>query len=112
MTPHLKWLSGLKRREEEGGRGGLCSGISPESSVERPVPADEGTWREEQEPEDGEAEVHTPTGVHTEPGQAAHQVGQQRPSVNWEGVSSNSIIHDKHFAPWWSEMGTAWSKRW
>ena len=55
---------------------------SPEGSVERSVPADEGTRREEQEPEDGQTEVH-PTGrVHSEPGQAAHHVGQQRPGMN------------------------------
>lgn len=65
---------------------------SPESSVEWPVPADQGARCEDQEPEDGQAEVHAPSRVHAEPGQAAHQVGQQRPSVNWEG--GNSIIRD------------------
>lgn len=65
--------------------GGTCGGVSPERSVEWPVPADERARREEQEPEDGEAEVYPATAVHAEPGQAAHQVGQQRPSVNWEG---------------------------
>lgn len=67
--------------------------VSPERSVEWPVPADERARREEQEPEDGEAEVHAPAGVHAEPGQAAHQVGQQRPSVNCEGGDVQSLTN-------------------
>lgn len=55
----------------------------PKRSVNRSVPTDEGAGREEQQPEDGEAEVDPAVRVHTEPGHAAHHVGQQRPSVNW-----------------------------
>lgn len=54
----------------------------PEGSVQRPVPADEGARREEQEPEDGQTKVHAAGHVHEEPGQAAHQVSQQRACVD------------------------------
>lgn len=67
-----------------------CSCRLPECSVKRSVPADERTRCEEQEPEDGQAEVNATTWVHTEPGQAAHQVRQQRPRVNWAGRRKKS----------------------
>lgn len=54
----------------------------PERSIKRSVPTDERTRREENEPEDGQAEVHPAHRVHAEPGQAAHHVGEQRPRVN------------------------------
>lgn len=54
----------------------------PERSVDRSVPADVRARREEQQPEDGQAEVHPARRVHAEPGHAAHHVREQRPGMN------------------------------
>lgn len=53
----------------------------PERPVKWSVPTDERAGGEEQEPEDGQAEVHPTLCVHTEPGHAADHVDHQRPSV-------------------------------
>lgn len=50
---------------------------TPESFVHGPIPADEGTGRVEQSPEDGEAEPRTSRGVHAEPGERGQEVQEE-----------------------------------
>lgn len=67
------------RENSPAGGGG---GSSPESPVQRSVPADERAGGEEQEPEHGQAKVHPVRRVHAEPGQAAEHVDEERAGVN------------------------------
>lgn len=60
----------------------------PESSIEGSVPADEGAGGEDHEPEHGQTEVHSPGRIHTEPGQTAKHVGEQRPRVDLRGTTN------------------------
>lgn len=63
--------------------------VTPESSIKWSVPTDERAGCEEQEPEDGQAEVHPASRIHAEPGEAADHVGQQRPSMKHP-----EVVHD------------------
>lgn len=75
-----------KKRHQQQGGGPAPPGrvrAVPEGAVERPEPAHVGARREEQEPEDGQTKVHAAVDVHEEPGQAGHQVGQQRACVDY-----------------------------
>ena len=54
----------------------------PEGSVDRPVPADEGHGGEEEEPEDGQTEVHTVLRVYSEVSQAGQQVEEESDAVD------------------------------
>ncbi len=57
-------------------------GDSPEGLVDGPVPADEGAGSEEDEPEDGEAEVHTIVRISGEVSQTCQQVEEQSHTVD------------------------------
>lgn len=82
--------SGSESRRILGTRG------SPEGPVQRSVPADERAGGEEQEPEQGQAEVHPVRRVHAEPGQAAEHVHEERAGVNWERRRSESSAVKQH----------------
>lgn len=55
---------------------------SLEGFVHGSIPAEEGARAEEDEPEDGQAEVHPMGGVHSEVGQASQHVQEQGHAVN------------------------------
>lgn len=55
---------------------------SLEGLIDGSVPAEEGTWREEDEPEDGETKVHTFTGVPDKEGEAGKNVEEQSHTVH------------------------------
>lgn len=57
-------------------------GDSPEGLVDGPVPAEEGAGSEEDEPENGEAKVHTIGRVSGEVSQTRQQVQEESHTVD------------------------------
>lgn len=60
----------------------------PEGLVHRPVPADEGHWSEEDEPEDGESKVYTVRSVCCEVSQTGQYVQEQGRTVDWKDTGN------------------------
>lgn len=56
--------------------------IVPEGLVDRPVPADEGHWCEEDEPEDGQAEFDSVRWVCAEVSKTGQHVEEQSGAVD------------------------------
>lgn len=82
---------------------GFGAAFSLEGLVDGPVPAEEGAGAEEDEPKDGQAKVHTLTGIFDEVGQTGQKVDEQRHTVHCKPqekvVSTGRSNHDLQPAP-------------
>lgn len=64
---------------------------SLEGLIDGSVPAEEGTGRKEDEPEDGETKVETFSGVPDEEGEAGQNVEEQSHTVHWKSIEQSQL---------------------